>query len=163
MDIDRLQAILAKPDHLAAQIAVDKIVTGLRKLASYQETTISQLKVSFREILDFTGPAMFTDSIIESIAIKTNANFTWQNISALDKPTLIADILVLPINGFGAGQQHSNSGSIDGQDVLVHHLFKGSWKDSHPLIDANDERDYEKEKKEKEGKEKKNKTTNTLA
>ena len=40
---------------------------------------------------------MFTDSIIESLAIKTQTNFTWHNISGLEKPRLVADVLILPI------------------------------------------------------------------
>ena len=45
-------------------------------------------------------------------------------------------VLILPINAFGSGQAHSNSGSPEDPTALVHHLFKGSWKADHPPADA---------------------------
>ena len=45
---------------------------------------------------------------------------------------LILTVVILPINAFGSGQQHSNSGSPQDPTALVHHLFKGSWKADHP-------------------------------
>ena len=141
-------AVLAKPNHLALQLSVDKAIKKLRELAFKQECTLSALKPSYREVLDATGPAMFTDAIFEAMSISTGTNVTWHNVTGLQSPRLVADTLILPINGFGAGQAHSNSGSTDGKDVLVTHLFKGSWKEDHPL---GEERDYEAEKKEEEG------------
>ena len=44
----------------------------------------------------------------------------------------LSTVLILPINAFGSGQAHSNSGSPDDPTALVHHLFKGSWKADHP-------------------------------
>ena len=45
-------------------------------------------------------------------------------------------VLILPINAFGSGQAHSNSGSPDEDTALVQHLFKGSWKADHPHKEA---------------------------
>ena len=45
-------------------------------------------------------------------------------------------VLILPINAFGSGQAHSRSGSPDANTALVQHLFKGSWKADHPLMEA---------------------------
>ena len=126
-------AMLAKPGHLVVEITVDRVIQGLRKLALKQETTISGIKPSFREVLDTTGPAMFTEAIFEGLSFATGTNFTWHNVSGLTSARLVSDVLILPINAFGSGQSHSNSGSPDGETALVQHLFKGSWKVAHPL------------------------------
>ena len=45
-------------------------------------------------------------------------------------------VLILPINAFGSGQAHSNSGSPEENTALVQHLFRGSWKVDHPRTEA---------------------------
>ena len=48
-------------------------------------------------------------------------------------PRLVEDIVILPIAAFGNGQGHSNAPSPDHEEAYVQHLFKGSWKDNHPM------------------------------
>ena len=135
-------AILARPGHLAMEVTVDRVIQKLQRLARNQETTISGIKPTFRDVLDSTGPALFTEAVFESLSFATGSNFTWQNVSGLTTARLVSDVLILPINAFGSGQAHSNSGSPDSDTALVQHLFKGSWKVEHPL-------DGEKEAKER--------------
>ena len=68
---------------------------------------------------------MFTESVFESLSFITGSPFTWQNVSGLTSPLLISDVLILPVNAFGSGQNHSNAGDPDNELALVHHLFKG--------------------------------------
>ena len=138
-------AMLAKPGHLALEIATNKAMRGIKQLAQQHGTTVADLKPSFGDILDTTGPSMFTDAVLESLSILTGTTFTWQNITGLEAPRLVADVLILPINGFGSGQQHSKSGSPEGEEVLVEHLFKGSWKTDHPLNPNNNHADGNEE------------------
>ena len=131
-------AMLSKPGHLAMEITVDRVVQRLRKLAQNQGTTVAGIKPSFREVLDTTGPALFTNAVFESLSFTTGTNFTWLNVTGLVSARLVGDVLILPINAFGSGQQHSNSGSPEGETALVHHLFKGSWKGDHPISYGNE-------------------------
>jgi len=147
-------AMMAKPGHLVLEITVDHVINRLRNLARKQEKTISGIKASFHEVLDTTGPALFTEAVMEAISFTTDTNFTWQNITGLTVPRLVGDILILPINAFGSGQLHSNSGSPDGDTALVQHLFRGSWKSEHPFEEKKDE-NADKEKEEKEENKKK--------
>lgn len=126
-------AILAKPGHQAFDIALHSAVTRLKKIGAEQGKTVGDMHASYREVLDSTGPALFTRSVMESIALQTNTNFTWKNISGMTEPRQYGDVLILPINAFGSGQAHSHSGPSDGPDVLVTHLFAGSWKADHPF------------------------------
>ncbi|MCJ1324604.1 hypothetical protein MMC10_001266 [Thelotrema lepadinum] len=126
-------AILAKPDHRLLRYAVRRVTDGLKTLALRQGKTISGVKASREEVLDTTGPALFTRSIFEILSESTGTSFTWRNVTNLKKPRLIDDILILPITAFGCGQGHSDSGHPNEETALVQHFFKGSWKGEHML------------------------------
>lgn len=145
-------AILAKPNHMVFDIALESGVRRLKALAKEQSKSVTDMKASYKEVLDSTGPALFTRSVFEGIQIQIeDPSFTWKNISGMKEPRLYGDVLILPINAFGSGQAHSNSGSPDDADALVHHLFAGSWKADHPFKDQMQKEEEEKKKKEKEG------------
>ena len=129
-------AVLAKPGHPLMKMTVDKVISRLRWLALKQGTTISGIKASREEVLDTTGPAMFSRMVFEGLSLATGTNFTYLNVTGLTAPRLIGDILILPINAFGCGQGHSNSGSPEDDSALVQHLFKGSWKNNHRFEEA---------------------------
>ena len=124
-------AILAKPGHPLLELTVQKVIKGLKDLALGQGKTISGVKASLLEVLDTTGPAIFTRSVFELLSETTGTNFTWTNVTNLQEPWLVDDILILPITAFGCGQGHSNAGGPDDPTALVQHLFKGSWKQDH--------------------------------
>ncbi|KAI4158254.1 MAG: hypothetical protein LQ342_007628 [Letrouitia transgressa] len=123
--------LLTKPGHPLMEMAVDRVMARLRRLALKQGTTISGIKASFKEVLDTTGPAMFTEVIIDGLSRFTGANFSHLNLTGLRNARLVSDVLILPINAFGSGQSHSNSGSPDEENALVQHTFAGSWKSNH--------------------------------
>ncbi|KAI4151696.1 MAG: hypothetical protein LQ340_003356 [Diploschistes diacapsis] len=142
-------ALLAKPHHPLLEYTVQKVIRGLKTLALKQERTISGVKASREEVLDTTGPALFTRSVFEVLSQSTGTNFTWTNVTNLKEPRLVDDILILPITAFGCGQWHSNAGNPEEETAMVQHLFKGSWKVDHPV----DEKPEEEEHKDKEHKE----------
>jgi alpha 1,6-mannosyltransferase len=121
--------ILAKPRHALFEYTVEKVIRGLKNLALSQDTTVSNVKLSINQVLDITGPAMFTQSVFEVLSYCTGATFSWSNVTNLKAPLLVSDILILPITSFGNGQSHSNSGGPNEDGALVQHLFKGSWKE----------------------------------
>ena len=140
-------AILAKPNHMVFDLALDSAVTRLRKLAAEQHKSVTDMKASYKEVLDSTGPALFTRAVMEGVSIQMNQEFTWHNISGMKEPRLYGDILILPINAFGSGQAHSNSGKPEDPDALVSHLFAGSWKADHPFKDQMQKQEEEKKEK----------------
>ena len=125
--------MLAKPGHPLMQTTVERVIARIRRLAQKQGTTVSGIKTSFHDVLDTTGPGLFTEAVFEGLSYSTGTNFTWHNVTGLLTPKLVGDILILPINAFGSGQAHSNSGSPEEDTALVEHLFRGSWKSDHPF------------------------------
>lgn len=130
-------AIMAKPSHPLLLKTVKHGISQINQLAKDHGTSVSDLKVSFLEVLDTTGPAAFTRSVFAYLSEMLKEEYTWHNLTGLQEPILIADVLILPINAFGSGQLHSNSRKPTDDDALVEHLFRGSWKTNHAFPENN--------------------------
>jgi len=124
--------IASKPGHPVMKRVVYRVMENLKGLAEKYNTTLSDMKVKQEEVIRNTGPSAFSRAVFESLSQITGTNVTLLNVTGLTQPKLISDVLILPINSFGSGQKHSGSGSPDEESALVHHLFKGSWRPSHP-------------------------------
>lgn len=107
---------------------VDEVVNTLRAIARENGTTIAALKVKDKEVGDVTGPGIWTRVVMESLSIASGHSVTYKNITGLKEPRLFGDILILPIDGFGTGQPHSNSHRVDDESALVRHNFGMFWR-----------------------------------
>ena len=123
--------LYADAGHAAMEKMIDSIIDDLQDLSIEQGQPLSSLHLSAFQVLNVTGPNAYTRVILDDMSAQTSTNVTWANVTRITEPTLIGDILVLPINAFGSGQHHSNSGGLDGGDVLATHYFQGSWKGEH--------------------------------
>ena len=123
--------ILAKAKHPLLEYIAQEVIKGLNKLALKNGKTLSAIDPSREEVLDTTGPAFFTRAVFEFLSRSTESQYTWENITGLQEPRPVGDILIFPITAFGSGQTHSNAGEPDEEQALVEHLFKGSWKTDH--------------------------------
>lgn len=122
--------ILAKPNHPLLRQTINRLVENINGLASLQNTTVDQIIPSFSQVLDTTGPAMFSRTVYDYLS-RNNDPFTWQNATRLQEPLLIEDILILPITAFSSGQKHSGARGPEDPSALVQHMFHGSWKHRH--------------------------------
>ena len=57
---------MAKFGHLLMEMTVDWVMARLKALAREKEATISGIRASFVEILNTTGPALFTELLGQS-------------------------------------------------------------------------------------------------
>jgi alpha 1,6-mannosyltransferase len=83
---------------------------------------------SDRDVLDVTGPAGWTEEVFRYLSKVTGRTVTWRDVTGLKEPKLFGDVLVLPINGFGTGQEHSGSVKGVSGDALVQHHFMASLR-----------------------------------
>ena len=122
------------PGHPIMSGAVSSVVEALKNSAKKNQTIVSQYRPSDDDVLEISGPRMFSKAVFNTIAKATGTNFNHLNITGITEPVLFGDILILPINGFGSGQEHSNSwlGEGEAPGGLVRHAFKGSWKHGWP-------------------------------
>ncbi|KAK4127809.1 glycosyltransferase family 32 protein [Parathielavia appendiculata] len=122
--------IAAAPGHPLFRKMVDRIIASLDDLSALHKVPIQDLKPKSFEVMNSTGPAAFTDVVFEQLQEYNSSLKDTQDLSGMTEPQLIGDILVLPIDGFGMGQQHShstNDGTIP-ESALVKHRFNGGWR-----------------------------------
>ena len=85
------------------------------------------------DVMDTTGPGVFSSSIYDGLSMASGTNVTSQNFTGMASPAMIGDVLILPITSFGAGIGHSGAGGTGDEAALVEHRFAGSWKHDHPM------------------------------
>ena len=83
------------------------------------------------DVVQISGPVIWTRAVLDFMSEATGTEISYLNITGMNEPRLFGDVLVLPIDGFGAGQPHSNSTreeNVGPGDIFVRHQWKGSWK-----------------------------------
>ena len=121
----------ASQGHPIMRKIVKRVVTALHETAGRHNTSIAAFKPSDKEVVQVSGPVIWTHAVMEAMSEATGTEMSYLNITGISEPRLFGDVLVLPVNGFGAGQPHSNSTRDDNQgpgDIFVRHQWKGSWK-----------------------------------
>jgi alpha 1,6-mannosyltransferase len=89
--------------------------------------------VDEKQVLEWTGPALWTDVIENYFWVKYGFRLTY--LTELKKPKLVGnDIYVLPITAFSPGLKRMGSESIYDPQAKVQHLFYGTWKDSNRKV-----------------------------
>ncbi|KAL8772312.1 MAG: hypothetical protein Q9209_002524 [Squamulea sp. 1 TL-2023] len=155
--------IMAKRNAPFMQFLVDHVIENLERAAAKHNTTLFSLQPKRQEVIDVTGPAALTEAVFQYLTEKTQTIVSMQNFTKMRRPKLVADILVLPINAFGAGHQVQWSGTDEDGSALVHHYFAGSWKTNHfdgptkeekKAVEAKKKEDEDKKRKEEEEKKK---------
>ena len=122
--------IAATPGHPLLNYMAQRVIATLEMLAEERQKEFSELNFSSSDIMQLTGPAAWTDVVFWQLQRYEPDLKSLRNLSGIIEPKLVGDILILPIDGFGMGQPHSNStanGSIP-ENALVQHKFRGSWR-----------------------------------
>ncbi|KAK8073202.1 alpha-mannosyltransferase och1 [Apiospora phragmitis] len=120
--------IAAAPGHPLLHGMLDYVFVQLQNLTSVHNTTLDSLQFTDEEIWTATGPRAWTETIWRYLRDHEGlGNLT--DLSRLQEPRLLGDVLVYPINAFGSGQIHSGSYRwLTPKDGLVKHYFDGSWR-----------------------------------
>ena len=121
---------MAKPGHRVMQMVVDRVVARLQDEARVQHTSISDMTLDYQDVLNATGPRLFTDVLLDYFALLPKPVMR-DELVGLIEPRLVGDVLALPVVYFVPGQSHSNSSTPDDPRALVEHMFRGSWKEVH--------------------------------
>ncbi|KAI6082403.1 nucleotide-diphospho-sugar transferase [Hypoxylon rubiginosum] len=119
--------VLAKPHHPAIGVLIEKVEQNLDGLLG---SKAPGERVSFEEVMSNTGPFVFTNILMAYFSEMTGNKYTGNEMDQMQEPVLIDDVLVLPIDSFGwLEHEHKQDGT--GPNVLVKHLFMGSWREGH--------------------------------
>ncbi len=129
---ERLQfcqwTMAASRGHPIMKQIVQKVVHALHTTAKRHNTSIAEFKPSDDEVVDVSGPVIWTQTIMQILSELTDTRVDYKNLTGMTEARLIGDVLVLPIDGFGTGQPHSNARTDESGDTYTRHLWKGSWK-----------------------------------
>ena len=123
--------IFAKPGHPILNKIIDRVRIQLHTLAARQNTTLGGIVASYMDVIDTTGPGVFSGSIYEGLSEAAGELVDSRNLTGLTAPKLFGDVLILPITAFAPGMDHSGSKGWESEEALVGHLFAGSWKNTH--------------------------------
>lgn len=126
--------LMAKPHHPIFETAVKRFMSNMEYLARLKGVELAQLETSKKDVLQGTGPGMFTDAVMEVLRDQSPHPIDWSSFHGLKEPQIFGDVLVLPINGFGSGQKHSHSSDTAYGVPLVRHHFGKSWYDHDQAV-----------------------------
>ena len=123
--------MMAAPGHEVLRTIVDRATYAVLDLADKQSSDLGSLNLTNNDdVIATTGPGIWTAVILEYLRKKSNGvDLQYRDFSNLTKPTLLEDVLLLPVNAFATGQEHSGSVHEGSPDALVRHAFSGSWKE----------------------------------
>lgn len=124
----------SKPGHPALIEAVSRLTE--KTLAKKKAHTL--LKDSDESVVEWTGPAIWTDAIFAYLNSQIPSDptqkpleasgYSWKDLTGLTDARRIGDVIILPITGFSPGQGHMGSLEFDDPHAMVKHDFEGTWK-----------------------------------
>lgn len=125
---------LARRGHPFMRLVAETVARNLRAIAKEQDRGISSIELSYKQVIDTTGPQAFTAAFLEYASRVMGTAFTPADATMLEEPKLVGDIFVLPIRAMSTAEADRADGdgarSKDWLPVLFHWSV-GSWKGTH--------------------------------
>jgi len=123
--------IQSKPGHPVLREVVARITNST--LTHKARGTLS--KVIDKNVIEFTGPAIWTDIIFEYFnderyfdMKQSPGPIDYRNFTGMDVAKRVGDVVVLPITSFSPGVQQMGAKDYDDPMAFVKHDFEGTWK-----------------------------------
>jgi len=88
----------------------------------------SEIDASSSAVVSNKSIKRFYQKINEDL--QTSAKLPWEFFAFIESPTLVDDVMVLPITAFSPGVGQMEARGTDDPMALVEHLFSGTWKES---------------------------------
>lgn len=119
-------AFYSQPSHPLLKLIIQRVA---RQIEYYQ---IRNMSLETPDVMEVTGPGIWTDTIIDYIQARNNINL--KDSITCGELFKIEDICILNVVGFARSAPHSDCkklGEYNREDdlVLSIHHFEGSWKD----------------------------------
>ena len=125
---------MCKPGHPLMRFVAQAVARNLREMARKQYRTLATMKLSYKEVIESTGPRAFTDAFFAYASRVTHKKFTHKDATMLEEPKLVDDILILPIRAMSTAEAEREG--VEGAHspnwpAVVFHWSVGSWKSNH--------------------------------
>lgn len=120
--------IQSKPGHPVLRNIVANITEETLKRKAE-----GKLTKDTKNIVEFTGPALWTDTIFDFFNDPTifdmstsKGNITWHHFTGIKSAKKVGDVIVLPITSFSPGVRQMGAGEDDDEMAFVKHGFEGT-------------------------------------
>lgn len=119
--------LMSKPGNPIIEHLLNRVVAKLKQLGEGHDDIVPHTE---DDVLETTGPRVFTAAILEALMVRTGKAVTYEDLAYVDSPKLIGDMLVLPISAFASGQDHPASKPWGNEEQLISHHWKGfqGWR-----------------------------------
>ncbi|KAF4963361.1 hypothetical protein FSARC_8611 [Fusarium sarcochroum] len=123
--------IQAKPGHPVLGNIITRVTQQTLKLKAQGKLA----KFVDRDVVEFTGPAVWTDAIMEYFNDKryfdlsqSKGPIDYKNFTGMETSKRVGDVVVLPITSFSPGVGQMGAKEPDDPMAFVKHDFEGTWK-----------------------------------
>ena len=121
--------IQSKPGHPALRETIARVTEETLK----RKETGELAKTPDWAVVEFTGPALWTDSLFDyfnderffSAGAGAAGAVDWRNFTGMEAPRKVGDVVVLPITGFSPGVGQMGAKEYDDPQAMVKHDFEG--------------------------------------
>ncbi|KAK6504950.1 membrane-bound alpha-1,6- mannosyltransferase Initiation-specific [Arthrobotrys musiformis] len=121
--------IQSKPGHPVLREVVARITEKTLEMKRQ-----GRLKKDQKGVIEFTGPAIWTDTIFAYLndenyfTVEKENPVDYRNFTRMRNPKKIGDVVVLPVTSFSPGVGQFGAGEDDDPQAFVKHMFEGTWK-----------------------------------
>ena len=123
----------SKRGHPFMRFVAERVAKNLREVAQKQEWTLSTMELSYKEVIDATGPRAFSEAFLAYASRVTGTDVTYADATMLEEPKMIDDILILPIRAMSIAEADR---TVEGAHspswpAVIYHWSAGTWKKTH--------------------------------
>ena len=125
----------SKRGHPFMRFVAERVAQNLREVAQKQEWTLSTMELSYKEVIDATGPRAFSEAFLAYASRVTGTDVTYADATMLEEPKMIDDILILPIRAMSIAEADR---TVEGAHspswpAVIYHWSAGTWKSNQRL------------------------------
>ena len=125
---------MAKRGHPFMRSVAESVAMNLLNVAKKQQRSLSTMELSYKEVIDATGPRAFTEAFFAYASRTTGSPVSYESATMLEEPKLIDDILLLPIRAMSTAEA-DRTGVMGAHSstwpAILFHWSAGTWKKTH--------------------------------
>lgn len=125
---------MAKRGHPFMRFVAETVAINLLNVAKKQQRSLSTMELSYKEVIDATGPRAFTEAFFAYASRTTGSPVSYETATMLEEPILIDDILLLPIRAMSTAEA-DRTGDMGAHSstwpAVLFHWSAGTWKKTH--------------------------------
>jgi alpha 1,6-mannosyltransferase len=133
--------IQSKPGHPVLLDVVASITEETLRRKKAGDFSSRNLKNVMKEVVEFTGPALWTDVVFKFFnnpdyfdMTTSKGNITWRQFTGITQSKKVGDVIVLPITSFSPGVQQMGAQDVDDPMAFVHHKFDGTLEEDEVML-----------------------------